>query len=137
MWGEIPPFALGRFAWDNWLLWRALDLGVPVVDASAAVLAVHQDHPVVGSDEGDAERREQERLANIALAGPSAAYYTLDDASHVLTRKGVLAPAWTRRHLRRRSQRCLAELDRRAPTVAAWARRVLRVARLGANRRTR
>ncbi|MGC2197906.1 MAG: hypothetical protein WA628_24765, partial [Terriglobales bacterium] len=41
---SIPPLAIGRFWWDNWLLWKARSLGVKVVDASGAVLAVHQNH---------------------------------------------------------------------------------------------
>ena len=46
VWGEIPPFALGRAAWDNWLVARALRLGVTVVDATADMTIVHQAHPV-------------------------------------------------------------------------------------------
>jgi len=40
---DIPPFAL-RVFWDNWLVWKALDAGKPVIDASPAVLAVHQNN---------------------------------------------------------------------------------------------
>jgi hypothetical protein len=29
---KIPPFVIGRVAWDNWLTWYVLDSGVPVVD---------------------------------------------------------------------------------------------------------
>ena len=46
IWGEIPPFALGRAAWDNWLVARALRTSVPVVDVTADVTIVHQTHPV-------------------------------------------------------------------------------------------
>lgn len=134
LWGEIPDFALGRFAWDNWLLWRALDLHVPVVDASAAVLAIHQDHSVGDVDGGDNERRDQERLSNIALAGGVAAYYTLDDSSHVLTETGRLMPAWSIRHLRRRRTRLTRELERRAPRMVGSARTCLRGVRRRLNR---
>jgi hypothetical protein len=41
---QIPPFVIGRIAWDNWLLWKALRARVPVVDASAVVRAIHQNH---------------------------------------------------------------------------------------------
>ncbi|CAN2045681.1 O-methyltransferase [Candidatus Magnetomoraceae bacterium gMMP-13] len=44
MWGTIPPFALGRTAWDNWLVLRALNLKMPVIDATQAITAIHQDH---------------------------------------------------------------------------------------------
>ena len=125
MWGDIPPFAIGRFAWDNWLLWRARELRVPLVDASSAVMAVHQDHPVSAPGSADSAVRESERVANVRLAGDIAAYYTLDDASHLLTSRGRLLPAWTQRHLGRRARRMLLELDRTAPRLARLIRRAL------------
>ncbi|GAF74554.1 unnamed protein product, partial [marine sediment metagenome] len=30
--GKLPPFAVGRPGWDNWFIYRARKLGVPVVD---------------------------------------------------------------------------------------------------------
>ena len=62
-WGEIPPFAVGRRAYDNWLVWRALDAGVPVVDMSADVTVVHQAH-----DRGD-RRTGMEAKRNIEMMG--------------------------------------------------------------------
>src|SRR5262249_12650618 len=35
LFGEVPPFALGRTGFDNWLVWRTQSLGFPVVDATA------------------------------------------------------------------------------------------------------
>ena len=43
-WGEVPPFAVGRCAHDNWCVARALEVGVPVVDLTPAVTAIHQEH---------------------------------------------------------------------------------------------
>ena len=44
MYSDIPPFAIGRTRWDNWLMWRARSTGIPVVDATAAVTIIHQNH---------------------------------------------------------------------------------------------
>jgi hypothetical protein len=44
MFGEIPQFALGRWYWDQWLVYRARRLGGALIDASACVMAVHQNH---------------------------------------------------------------------------------------------
>ena len=44
LWPKIPPFAIGRTAWDNWLVMAPQMLGKSVVDATDAVTAVHQDH---------------------------------------------------------------------------------------------
>jgi hypothetical protein len=129
MWGEIPGFAIGRFAWDNWLIWRARDLGVPVFDASAVVLAIHQDHAPGAIDGSDAADRESERLANIALAGPTDAYYSLEDATYLLTRGRGIVPAWTPRHFRRRVTVLRLRLERQDSWFAASVRRVVRFAK--------
>ena len=44
MFGEIPEFALGRWYWDNWLVYCARRLGGALIDASACVTAIHQNH---------------------------------------------------------------------------------------------
>ncbi len=41
---QIPDFAVGRGNWDNWMIHHARTLGVPVVNASAAIQAIHQRH---------------------------------------------------------------------------------------------
>src|SRR5581483_10584523 len=40
---EVPPFALGRACFDNWLVWQARRRGI-VVDASHDVVAAHLRH---------------------------------------------------------------------------------------------
>ncbi|MBX7136831.1 MAG: hypothetical protein K1X83_02520 [Oligoflexia bacterium] len=40
----MPPFAIGRTAWDNWLVWKPLSEGKAVVDATEAVLSIHHNH---------------------------------------------------------------------------------------------
>ncbi len=65
----IPPFAIGRIYWDNWLLCRAQREGAMVVDASRAVLAIHQNHDYGYHPQGmagvwnDAQSRRNLRLA--------------------------------------------------------------------------
>ena len=44
MFPAIPPFAIGRTRYDNWLIWRAAQEGAVVVDASAFVKVIHQNH---------------------------------------------------------------------------------------------
>jgi len=39
--GHIPPFAIGRSAWDNWLLMDAQDRGMETIDATGTIGAVH------------------------------------------------------------------------------------------------
>jgi hypothetical protein len=44
MYTDIPPFAIGRLAWDNWLVWSVRSKFIPVVDATAAITIIHQNH---------------------------------------------------------------------------------------------
>ncbi len=44
MFKEIPPFALGRTVWDQWLIWNTLWNHIPVIDASKSITALHQEH---------------------------------------------------------------------------------------------
>jgi hypothetical protein len=81
---DVPPFALGRACFDNWLVWQARQEGM-VVDATRAVNAVHQGHDyghLVGG-KGEAYYGE-EAARNLELAGGKAHLYTIHDASHVL-----------------------------------------------------
>eukprot|EP01065_Artemidia_motanka_P015590 TRINITY_DN19344_c0_g1_i1.p1 TRINITY_DN19344_c0_g1~~TRINITY_DN19344_c0_g1_i1.p1 ORF type:complete len:459 (+),score=127.63 TRINITY_DN19344_c0_g1_i1:44-1378(+) len=41
---KLPPFRIGRPAYDNWLVNRALKSGKPVIDLTEAVPALHQRH---------------------------------------------------------------------------------------------
>lgn len=44
LWPHIPPFALGRIAWDSWLLHDALRQNMPVIDCTGFFIPVHQNH---------------------------------------------------------------------------------------------
>ena len=51
LFGEIPDFALGRFYWDNWLLYRARQRGGALIDSTGCVMAVHQNHSYAHVDQ--------------------------------------------------------------------------------------
>lgn len=40
----LPPFAVGRTVWDNWLIWEAKRQGTQLIDATHAIHAFHQEH---------------------------------------------------------------------------------------------
>src|SRR5262249_6309741 len=44
LYDEVPPLIVGRDFWDHWLVWKALNSGAKVLDASRRVVAVHQNH---------------------------------------------------------------------------------------------
>jgi hypothetical protein len=72
---DMPPFVL-RVFWDNWLVWKALDSGKPVIDASGAVLAIHQNHDYSYHPQGKAgvwTGDEAGRNAQLAGGGATSA----------------------------------------------------------------
>ena len=100
---RLPPFAVGRLRWDNYILFRCRQLGYPLIDATTVVTAVHQNHdyahvptwdPAIfgsganqrilkGTDFGP------EAEANIKLLGDELRLFGLIDATHKLTEFGL------------------------------------------------
>lgn len=67
LYSHIPPFALGCYAWDNWLVLKARQ-SVPVVDATGMVFAVHQAHPeLLGPAERQGRGSHPQRVRNLDL----------------------------------------------------------------------
>ncbi|MFI5088824.1 MAG: hypothetical protein ACHP7P_02040 [Terriglobales bacterium] len=98
---SLPEMALGRFWWDNWLIWKAHAVGAVVVDATAVVLAIHQNHDhshYAGGREAMLAGEEAARNCRLGCETNPADFenglywryfYTIDDATHVLTRDGI------------------------------------------------
>ncbi|HVN08148.1 MAG TPA: hypothetical protein VMV61_04210 [Patescibacteria group bacterium] len=87
---SIPPFVIGRVAWDNWLVWRALDMPAPVVDATDSVLAIHQNHDYAYHPQGATGVWQDElALRNVELGGGYHWVGTIDDATFRLTPGGI------------------------------------------------
>jgi hypothetical protein len=98
----MPPLAIGRFWWDNWLLWKARSLHAAVVDATREVLIVHQNHDYSHTTYGPSKEElmaSEECILNARLTCvDSADYddgffwryaYTIDDATQKLTSDGL------------------------------------------------
>ncbi len=84
---DMPPFVL-RVFWDNWLVWKALDSGKPVIDASRSVLAVHQNHDYNYHSQGKAGVwTGAEAGLNGQLAGGWRHLRTIADATLLLLPK--------------------------------------------------
>jgi hypothetical protein len=86
MYGRVPPFAIGRAWFDNWLVWRAGELGAAVVDATTAVTAIHQRHEYMHVSGGqDGAYKGPEAMENLRLAGDLGDVGSTRDAVYVLT----------------------------------------------------
>lgn len=100
--GHLPDFAVGRPGWDNWFIYRARTLGIPVIDVTDVNTVIHQNHDYShiphGSDGKSSEGPEADY--NLNLVGGFDHVFTLEDATHLMTRH-MLLPAWKPSHLRR------------------------------------
>jgi len=103
LWESLPPFALGRTVWDNWLIYSARARRAPVIEATQAVTIVHQNHDYTHIPDGaEGAWKGPEAQRNLALAGGYAHVFTLKDATHRLTLSGPkvdLSRSRLRRHL--------------------------------------
>lgn len=108
LWPQIPPFAIGRRVLDNWLIYKARKMNYPVVDATEAILCVHQNHEhsysslgkqSVGGEVNPRKSIEAER--NIQLAGGLQNCFLISDANWVLTKKGMRKPKLSLEKIRR------------------------------------
>ncbi len=103
MFPQVPAFAVGRAAYDNWLLFEARRGGAPIVDATRRVLAIHQAHDYSHIPDWPQGWVDPESEANRALAGGPVHLFSLDDATHHLADGGIrrrpLAPRQWRRWL--------------------------------------
>jgi hypothetical protein len=87
---QIPEFLIGRPGWDNWLLWFAGECGVPVVDVSAAVCAVHQNHDYSYHPDGEkGVWQGEEAQENYRLLDGNRKFRTLDSATYLLDSNGL------------------------------------------------
>jgi hypothetical protein len=101
LWGDIPPFALGRTMWDDWLLSRAFAREAVLIDATPAIMVAHQNHDYSHHPEGrQGVWKGVEAQRNSELAGGWAGLSSLQDVTHFLTPRG-LRFAYERLRLRR------------------------------------
>ena len=93
---NMPPFSIGAFSWDNWLLHEARQRGLPVVDLTAATGVIHQNHAYREFASAEEYRRSPRAQRNYWLAGDSVhGLSSAADATHVLA-DGEIIPADTR-----------------------------------------
>ena len=87
---DIPPLVIGRIWWDNWLVWRARAAKADVIDISAVVRAVHQNHDYAYHPAGHKGVSDDEQAqSNFQLAGGWPHLFNIDDATELLTPAGL------------------------------------------------
>jgi hypothetical protein len=88
---KVPPFIIGRGGYDNWLIHHALTQGIPVVDTSEVVTCVHQNHDYshIGKDMRGFKKSGGAQV-NKKLAGGRGQLMNVKDATHILTKNGIV-----------------------------------------------
>lgn len=98
---DIPPFAVGRPCWDNWMVWYAWKKNAAIIDATDAFMMIHQCHDyghVAGGWQAAWQGEEAER--NISLA--AGKFMSLGLAcTHALDKQGL--------HPGRSNDRCMPD----------------------------
>jgi hypothetical protein len=95
---DVPALVVGRSYWDHWLVWRALNGGLAVVDVSRAVVAVHQNHSYGYHPQGKQGTNEDAlALRNLELSGGREHLRSMHDASHAMTKSGKIMKTPLRR----------------------------------------
>jgi hypothetical protein len=86
---EVPPLAIGRAWFDQWLIKDALRQKVPVVDVTKVARAIHQNHEyahIAGGQQGAYWGEEARR--SLAIYGGVPHAFTLLDVTHELLPNG-------------------------------------------------
>jgi hypothetical protein len=113
LYAGMPDFAIGRTAFDNWLIWHARDRGARVVDATPVVKTLHQDHDYRHAGSLAEIRVSPEARRNQELAGGKHRLYSRFDATHLLTRAGPVPNPGAPLRWRETSRRALYKLRHR------------------------
>jgi hypothetical protein len=67
---------------------------LPVIDASEAITAVHQDHDYSHLPGGQPHYRLPETKQNVILAGGQETIFTIEDADWHMTKEGLRRKPW-------------------------------------------
>lgn len=81
---QIPPLAIGRAGWDNWMIYQGRAEKIPVIDATGAITIIHQDHDYGHLPGGVPHYDLPESELNVQLAGGRETVFTLNDADWML-----------------------------------------------------
>ncbi len=90
LWKAIPPFAIGRFYWTQWLIFNSWKSGAAIVDTTASVTAIESAHDymhVRSVAQGNILASPEVRANAELFRG--CKYWTTANATHILTPEGI------------------------------------------------
>ncbi len=81
---HMPPFAIGRAGWDNWMIYEARQRGWKMVDGSEDITIIHQDHDYHHLPDGKPHYKLPESFENVNAGGGKRTVFTLDDCDIII-----------------------------------------------------
>jgi hypothetical protein len=123
LWPKIPDFAVGRFAWDNWLIYGAIQERADVVDLTDVAMAVHQNHDYRHvKTEKPGEKKEDpytwdETKNNTRLAGQAALNYNIDDAAWRINLDHTFRPVIGPKRVKHELERIQTRIPATGPVI--------------------
>jgi len=103
----MPPFAIGRAGWDNWMIFQARENDWLVVDATADLMIIHQNHDYSHLPGGVPHYDLEETKINADLGGGMHHMYMTLDANHEIVNGKVRLARFSTDRLLRTLERSL------------------------------
>jgi hypothetical protein len=87
---KIPPFAVGRIGWDNWMIYEARRQKIPTIDVSKIFTVVHQNHDYSHYLKNkQTVKNNPEALNNLAIVEGKKRLFQLEDTNWTLDSGGL------------------------------------------------
>jgi len=90
---HIPDFAIGRTAWDNWMIFHAHEQKLPVIILTSSLMVIHQNHGFGHVPGGKNQSGEAQK--NLTAAGGRRNIYYLLDATHEFRHGKIRRVRWS------------------------------------------
>lgn len=89
---HMPPFAIGRTSYDNWLLWNTVASDIPLIDATDFVTLIHQNHDYLHAANVDVWDGDEAR-ENRKWVKHWTNFYSIAHATWTMSAEGKIGPA--------------------------------------------
>jgi len=105
MYEKYPPLILGRAYFDNWIIYEARRLSIPVVNGTGSVSAIHQNHfySAVPGETAESHSGSEARM-NLEIIGSRDRVYWMYDNTHRYRNGKICADLFGRLLVRERAQ---------------------------------
>jgi hypothetical protein len=105
---DMPSLMVGYCYWDNWMIWKACSMGIPVLDATSFMVPVHQNHGYSAESQRiKGASTDARSMWNLQSIGDKTHFLQIDAATHRMARNG-----WIHRRVLRNNSRKAMEAKR-------------------------